>query len=654
MALADRMSLHASRKRIEMPRADTRSCLREILRTWAVVLCGLAVSISNAQQDSIETFGVLPEVTVTSTPTLLAPETRQLTFSDSNTSTSGYSTIAQLVSNASEIYVRNYGPGSSATISLRGASSSQTSFTWNGIPIVHGMLGLQDLSVLPTRMFETVQVKFGGTSANSGNGSIGGSVALDNAGHPTLGVKAEIESTLGSFGRYDQFAGFTLGFDRFALRTRVTHAQAENDFPYQPAGNQPERTQENARFEQTGIMQELFYRPADNHQLTARIWWQSTDRRLPPTTVQAESTASQLDKSLRTQLGWSSWRGNWKWNADLSYIQDSIIYRDPTIRLVSPSKSTQYFARAAGTWSIDPSYSITGTVTHAYLRGVADSYDIGQNRSTLSMSYSYKKQRFGTTIDLRQELVDGALAPFSFAIGAQWDAFKWLALHGKVTRDYRLPGLNDLFWTPGGNPELKAEQSWGQELSLRSRLFQSEELEVTITGFNRYVDNWILWSIAPGEAFWSAKNIAEVHSRGLEAGVAWQHQINALQISTAINYSLTKSTNEVEIELPMTSPGTQLVYTPLHTGNANIMLSYKGIDMGYTHNVTGEVRVGLDNYIDGFQTGRVELGYTRSVDALSFKPFVVVDNLWNEQYRVIQYRPMPGRNWAVGVKINYL
>ena len=254
--------------------------------TLIAALVFLCTALNGQSSDSIQSFQSLPEVVVNSKAELPVAVTRIEEFEDSVLISSGYSSLAQMLSNEADLYVRSYGAGSTATISLRGASSSQTSFTWNGIPIMHGMLGLQDLSVLPIRMFESVSVQYGGTTAQEGNASIGGSISLRNNGRPVNGIGAELETVLGSFGRYDQFGSIAYGLDRVALRTRVTHSQADNNFPYRPSDQSPEQNLTNAEYTQTGVMQEVFYAPTDNHQITARVWWQKTDRQIPPTTVQ--------------------------------------------------------------------------------------------------------------------------------------------------------------------------------------------------------------------------------------------------------------------------------------------------------------------------------------------------------------------------------
>ena len=47
------------------------------------------------------------------------------------------------------LYIKNYGPGQLATLSLRGTSAQHTAVLWNGLNIALPTLGQNDLALLP-------------------------------------------------------------------------------------------------------------------------------------------------------------------------------------------------------------------------------------------------------------------------------------------------------------------------------------------------------------------------------------------------------------------------------------------------------------------------------------------------------------------------
>ena len=88
--------------------------------------------------------------------------------------------IAELLTNETGVFIKNYGAGSLATSSIRGGSASHTLVLWNGLPVQSPMLGQLDLSLLPSNFVENVSVEYGGNTSMWGSGAIGGTIALDN------------------------------------------------------------------------------------------------------------------------------------------------------------------------------------------------------------------------------------------------------------------------------------------------------------------------------------------------------------------------------------------------------------------------------------------------------------------------------------------
>ena len=69
---------------------------------------------------------------------------------------------------------------------------------------------------------------------------------------------------------------------------------------------------------------------------------------------------------------------------------------------------------------------------------------------------------------MRQEYVDGDFTPivpffgFDFRLVKEKD----LILKGNIARNFHMPTLNDLYWLPGGNPDLLHGEGFSFELGL--------------------------------------------------------------------------------------------------------------------------------------------------------------------------------------------
>ena len=57
--------------------------------------------------------------------------------------------------------------------------------------------------------------------------------------------------------------------------------------------------------------------------------------------------------------------------------------------------------------------------------------------------------------------------------------------------------------------------------------------------------------------------------------------------------------------------------------------------------------------LDGYGLGNVFLQYKFTLAQYAINPFLKIGNVWDINYRVLQYRPMPGRNFKIGFKLNF-
>jgi vitamin B12 transporter len=91
--------------------------------------------------------------------------------------------LATLVSQQSPAFVRSYGVNSSATLSFRGASAAQSMVLWKGIPLANPSLGVTDITLLQTSLFDNVSLQYGGNAALLGSGNVGGALLLDDVSY---------------------------------------------------------------------------------------------------------------------------------------------------------------------------------------------------------------------------------------------------------------------------------------------------------------------------------------------------------------------------------------------------------------------------------------------------------------------------------------
>ena len=255
----------------------------------------------------------------------------------------------------------------------------------------------------------------------------------------------------------------------------------------------------------------------------------------------------------------------------------------------------------------------------------------------------------------RQEVSNQTLSPFTPSLGLEGPIFKYLSHKISISRNYRLPTMNELYWQPGGNPDIQAENSWNAEFSLITDLLQNKkdfELNFTATAFSSLVDDWILW--LPQGNLWHADNIQKVWARGIELEAGFHAGDMTKYADFRMSYTYSKSTSEGN-DTPGDIKGNQLIYTPLHNASSKMGLGYnKWVFMLYG-NYTGESYVTSDNQstLPGFFVSDVSLKKEFTSKLIAIGLTARLNNIFDTEYQVVAYRPMPGRNFQLSVSLTF-
>ena len=562
--------------------------------------------------------------------------------------------MAELLQSESGVFIKTYGLGSLATSSIRGGSAGHTLVLWNGMPIQSPMLGLLDLSLLPVQGMEEISFSKGGNSALWGSGAIGGVLSLNNLPDFYNKILTSSQTSVGSFGNVSQQFKIGLGNSRVQSVTKVFHQQAENDFFYEIAPNFPKRQQTNAQFSQQNIMQDLYWKIDKKNQVSAHFWRQISERQIPPTNQQTRSLARQDDRSTRVSVDWKHIGEGLVWNGKLGHVREDLDYFDDATELESLSQFNSWLGEldVQKTWK--KQHKFYAAMTHIFTEARIENYRTPprENKTALLLSYQFFKNNWQMQASLRQEIVDSTLVPLTPSLGFNYDITRHLQIKGKVSRNYRLPTMNDRFWFPGGNENLLPESGWSEEMTMTTWMNRGAfRFDFSMTGFNRNINQWILWAPVEGDGFWSANNLTEVWSRGLEPRFSVFYQENNFNLRMNLGYDYVRSTNQVGLTTPRILEGEQLLYTPIHQAFSRLNLSWKNWEFSYQHLFNGKSS-GSNEDLPAYHVAHTQLQYQRDFGKCKSLVFFKIHNLWNSNYFVVERRPMPGIHYQLG--INFL
>ena len=612
--------------------------------------------------------------------------------------------LADVLTFNTSIFVKNFGRATLSTVAFRGTSPSHTQVTWNGMRINNPMLGMTDFSMIPSYFIDDASLLHGTSSVNETGGGLGGAVKLQTKPANADGFGLQFVQGVGSFTTIDDFLRLTWGNDHWQTSTRAVFSMSKNDFKYRNHDKKeniydddmniigqyyPVERNRSGSFRDLHILQEAYYNTGKGDRFGLNAWYINSNRELPMLTTDYGSAASfdnrQREQTFRGVLSWDHLRSNWKVAAKAGYIHTWMAYdykRDVgngNMQVMTRSRSlvNTIYGQAEGEYYIGKKWLFTATLSaHQHLVQSRDKNIIRQDGNKAIVGYHSGRfelsgvvsakwrpiDRIGISAVLREELygVDWTpIIPALFIDGVISEKGN-ITLKASVSRNYRFPTLNDLYFLPGGNPDLRNESGWTYDAGVSFAV--GKEGVYSLTGsanwFDSYIHDWIIW-LPTTKGFFSPENIKDVHAYGVElqANLAvalssqWHLDING-------NFSWTPSINNGDPRsIADRSVGKQLPYVPEFSSSVTGRLSWRSWSFLYKWCWYSERFTMSSNDISF--SGKLPEYFMSNVTlekVLTFKWADLslkgtINNLFDEEYLSVLSRPMPGINFEIFVGI---
>ncbi len=440
----------------------------------------------------------------------------------------GSDSVADLLEARSAAFVRRYGPGGLASLSLRGTGAAQTLVLLDGHRIADPQLGQLDLSLLPSVLLESVEVLHGAASALYGTDGVGGVVNLRTARADE--DRLVLSSAAGAWGERS-VSGLAAGSRGVAPGVAVSGVLAaearvaEGDFPYfDPTEGLGGRTVRRAGAD--GSLTSLYARgEVASGATTARLagWLGAADRGLPGSAGSAPAGERQADRHLRVWGDVASRLAPVSLRAGGLVQRAALRYRNPALGLDDTGRTTlasgEMEARAlvGARWLVGGGATGgVGAASHPSLRERAGETRLG--------AFAWAVGEYGrlllypalrADLYLRRGGAERTLSALSPRLGLNVQPVAALPLRLKASAGlaFRAPTFNDRFWQPGGNPDLAPERGWTADLGahLAHGGFAAE-----LTLFASRLRDQIVWQPAAA-GFYAPENLSRTRTLGVEA-----------------------------------------------------------------------------------------------------------------------------------------
>ena len=604
--------------------------------------------------------------------------------------------IADVLTFNSPLFVKQYGRATLSTVSFRGTGPSHTQVTWNGMRINNPMLGMTDFSMIPSYFIDDASLLHGTSSVNEAGGALGGVVKLSTAPAAADGFGLQYIQGIGMYRTFDEFLRLTWGDEHWQVSTRAVYQSSRNDYKYRNRDKKeniydeemnivgsyyPVERNKSGAFDDVHVLQEIYYNTGRGDRFGLNAWYINSNRELPLlTTDYADDTRfenRQREHTLRSVLSWDRLRRDWKVGAKAGYIHTWMAYdyrRDPgngimTSMTRSRSRIDTFYGQAAGEYAVGDEWLFTADIAlHQHFVRSADKnivlqqgdkaivgYDQGRVEIDAAVSAKWRPaERLGLSAVLREQLYGTKWATVP-ALFADYLLSKRGNVVAKVSvsRNFRFPTLNDLYFLPGGNPDLKNETGVQYEAGLSFAV--GRDAIYTLSGsaswYDQRIDDWILW-LPTTKGFFSPVNIKEVHAYGVEVRADLSVMLaRGLKLDLDGTFSWSPSINVGEPMSPADqSVGKQLPYEPEFSGTATGRLAWRSWGLLWQFCYYSERYTMSSNDIT--LTGRLtpyvmnnlslEKGFAFRRADLSLK--ATINNLFNEEYLSVLSRPMPRMN----------
>ncbi len=605
-------------------------------------------------QNLRDTSHVLNTVNISAEPiTQFALGHNAITFDAVTLKNYTFQTLDNVLTEQSSAAVRNYG-ASLSTVSLRGSSSSHTAILWNGINIQNSLSGTPDFTLYSTSAFNTVSVQLGGESALYGSGAMGGAIVLQSEVLKREGYHANFGAQYGDWNTTKLNAGFSFNKNNFSFQLNNGYQNATNNFAFRntAAFGAPIENSVNAAYSGNFTIGTINYDLSRDANFCISAWIQNNAREIAPTMLAATDSAKQNDASVRVVASFQKITDtilNHSINFRIAYLDDDLQYKSLSVS-DSKNRGVSYVAEFENNTALFKNMPLRWGLNYTQNNSLSNNLVAAAERKRIAVFIAQKFIARKTTwsVNVREENVDGNFTPFTASLQfertlrhSKKNLLQW---RGAAARSFNLPALNDLYWQQLGNPNLLPEQGYSIETGINYTQKINAPLNFKATIYAHTIKNQIVW-LPQLDGNWRPNNIASVNAFGLELQAEKKVVLTALtEINLKAQYTFTHAA---------TDEGYQVIYVPQHTATAQFKLQIHKSAITLNSNFASRRFSTRDNstWAEKYVVTNAHFIRTFCFSKSNLEVSLRAQNIFNTDYQVVVYYPMPRRTLSVGAQV---
>jgi len=596
------------------------------------------------------------------------------------------SRLPDALSLSAGIFIKDYGFNSGTkTITLNSTQSEHTLILIDGIRLNSRQNAQYDLSLLDLDNIERIEISNGGSSALYGSEAIGGVVNIITAKGNLKSLSADIKAGLGSYG-YRKFSGkFSKNFNLFpdeniSFSLSASDERAKNNFNFRAKtlAEPIEMERENSDFNTQNFNLDLSYNNEDELNIYYFAGYTYFERGVPgPFTGYLTGTSRQTDKYFSTGLTLNkTWSDKLIQKQDIVYQYQLQKYFDTATFSLNTQINSYYRTNRvmySSALSYEPNSYFSLDAGGELYFDMLESNETEKASSKQGALFAVSKFKISlpssvlllypsARYDYFSEISEHNVVTGKFGINFQ--PFKKTELYIKSTfgNNFSAPTLNELYWKNWGNRELKPERSVSIDAGLLYKLLKPAANEFELSYYNINTKDRIVW-IPAGGTIWKPVNIQNVLSEGISVNNKTEFIFSdKFSLNTNINYTYGTALKKNEEYPGDPAYNKKMIYLPEHMAKASFMLNYlttskflKYVSFSLFYNFSSKRYINFENTqsIPGYKIVDGNIGFGLKIMNSDAGFRIIVNNILNEDYSVLNGYPMPKRNYRIELNFKY-
>ena len=541
--------------------------------------------------------------------------------------------VADLLQQVIGVDIRRRGTGGSqADLQIRGGGFDQTLLLIDGIKMDDAQTGHHTMNAaLPLEVIERIEIIKGPAARVFGQNAFTG--AINIVTKKTLDNSVSINLETGSFNQLN--GSITVGTE-LENSSHIIHVGKLTSEGYRNNSDY-----DNSNY----FLKSTFNKNAQPIELIATFF----DRKFGAENFYTTSPAfNEYEETQNSLIGFTTTfnteklkikpRVYWKRNQDLFLLkrEDPSFFRNFHITdKIGAEVNASYTSKLGITgFGID--------VSKIYLR----SNNLGnRNRFMTNLFLEHQFKLLDNKLDITPGVAVTYFSDFKFhafpGIDIGYNINNTIKIYGNVGYTYRIPTYTDLFYNDFrtvGNENLDPEDAFGQEIGIK---YITNKFSTTLAFFNRDAKNLIDY-IRPNttETIYTATNIAEVNTKGLEFDASYNFKISDFNQTFAIGYAFlednildqNKELSRYSLNTLKHQFTTRLSTQLFKNMKQNIIYKHAERTTGQSYNVWDASLI--------FTVKTFELTATAS-------------NIFDADYIETGFTPMPPSNVLLGLRYNF-